>query len=123
MPIDGDSELYAGVREAVEERLREDGTWSAAFSPLADEYVAAARLAAKFRAIARRRPFHTSKRTGRVFAHPGHAAADREARRMMAIAGVLELAPRRAASAKDPFAELDELTTRREQRVPGGPAS
>jgi hypothetical protein len=110
MPVDADCGLYAGVRYAVEERLSEEGRWSDALAPLADEYVAAAQLAARFRATAHRRPFHTSKETGRTFAHPAHAAADRKSRLVLRLAAALGLTKLRAAGAQDPdpFAAVDE---------------
>jgi hypothetical protein len=119
------------LREAVEARLREDGSWSDALAPLADEYAHAARLTQQFRARARRQPFSTSSKTGRTFAHPGHAAADRESRRMMMLARVLGVTrPRRVGSATDTFAELeemeapDDLASRRKRREkPERPAS
>jgi hypothetical protein len=79
---------WATVLAQVEGQL---GARRAHLRPLAVEYVSALREAAEAVAAARENPFVELKSSGRIVEHPGFASADREARRALSYAQVLEL--------------------------------
>jgi hypothetical protein len=112
-----DSDPYAALRRAIEERLLCDGR--AHLVPMVEEYLAALRSAGKARKLAAAKPFATL-RGGRTLEHPGHVVADRESRRALALAKLLGLdrpvdAP---AGDADPYAAFAELGPRRRKREP-----
>jgi hypothetical protein len=122
MPLDDDPETFVGpwlaLRQAIEARMVASGSWNPGVAPLADEYVAAARWAQELRKAGREEPFSTSPSTGRSFAHPSFAAAGRISRTMRELADTLGLTDPLpdGVAAEDPFAALDELTSRRARR-------
>jgi hypothetical protein len=110
-----DSDPYADLRRALEERLLVDGRVH--LVPMVDEYVEALRVAARARRAAARKPFATL-RGGRVLEHPGHVVADRESRRALALAKLLGLdRPVDAPTADaDPYAAFSELGPRKKNK-------
>lgn len=101
---------WTAVRKAVREHLAAEGLEH--LSGLGDEYVNALRTGDMLRVEASKEPFVTLK-SGRVVAHPGHEAADRELRRAIQLAKAIGLPgkPRegRASVDDDPFAHLDNV--------------
>lgn len=105
------------------------GAWSKPRRRLLDSYVFALRDAAHLAELARAAPVSQSKESGLPSAHSAWAAADRERKAAIALAGELGLTARAAKlldgkledngeGAADPYRALDdELAPRRKRRA------
>jgi len=105
-----DGETWRNLRGRVEDEMVNDGRWQPAFGPLLDEYVEALQAAGALRAEANLQPFSKAK-SGRSYAHPGFALADREVRRaallLMRVESLAGPGSPEVDEEPDPFAEVD----------------
>jgi hypothetical protein len=102
----GRKSLWDELREAVYEHL--EASEQPHLRILGDQYVEAFRAGAKAREMAEANPFATLK-SGRVVANPMWEVHDREVRRGIQLAKVLELNKPRPAKVSDPFEALGGL--------------
>lgn len=124
-PPVSDLPVWMSLRDEIVWRLRQDDPFGPAISAMLAEVATALRLAARLREEAEEELFTRSDRTGRAFAHPGVALADQEVRRaallLSRVAALADLRPEddEPEEAPNPFAELDELTSRGSRRAGG----
>jgi hypothetical protein len=125
MAADGSDAYWREIQEAVDERL--DAAGNGHLAQLGREYVEAMRSGRRLREMAEAKPYSELK-SGRIVSNPLWEAADRDIRRGIQLAKVLELNKPRVRRQADPFAALDEgrgvtdLGPRRKRREKAKPA-
>jgi hypothetical protein len=130
-PPVGLSADWLGVWRHALKVMKQQESWTWEQAPLLAEYVYALREAKTARELAESDPFHQTDQ-GLLHPHPGFAVADRCVKRAAQLAKLLRLTheeqeklrkaraakpevptPKKAKTAAEEFAELDELAPRR----------